>query len=91
MRSDTALARITWGILEKVYNASDPPLDFKNFKKEVESGALKCPKEWFLQHTITQKKYNAIIARARKNHSVTKREFDRISWLLFNYAPKFED
>ena len=80
-----------WKILAELYRVSEPPLDLNAFLDGIENHGKKCPKKWFLKHKITESAYESVIDKMRKKYKVTEREWRRMQWSLFNYAPTFRD
>jgi hypothetical protein len=91
VRSDDELLKLSWKLLQQMYAASEPPLDLAKFRKDVNSKKIKCPKRWYLKHTITSAMYNEIAARFKKKHHITTYEYHKISWILLDYAPRCID
>jgi hypothetical protein len=91
MRSNDKLLEIGWEILDKMYEVAVPPLDFRKFRNGVEDGNKKCPRDWFMKHTITEELYNEIIDGSKKKYQITDIEFRKLAWLLLDYSPKFLD
>jgi len=90
MRSKEKLGELVFELLQEMYQASEPPLDFLELVKDVTAGE-ECPKDWFMQHEITVAEYERIKEEFFKKHNVTKHEQRYFSMDLLNYSPKFKE
>lgn len=90
MRSKEKLGELVFELLQEMYQASEPPMDFLKLVKDVKAGE-ECQKDWFKQHEITEEDYENIKKEFFKKHKVTKRERRYFSMDLLNYSPKFKE
>lgn len=86
MRSNTKLAELALDLLQQLYAESEPPLDFKKFKDEVERTG-DCPKDWFLKHKISEERYMQIVSKFRSRRKVTDHEWRSMSMVMLDWAP----
>jgi len=91
MRSRDKLGELFFDMLQEMYQASEPPLDFKEFRRKLEAGEIKCPKDWYRQHRLAESEYVVIRDNFYKKHKLTKRERGKFAWELLNYAPRFAE
>ena len=90
MRSKERLRELGFQLLQDMYQASEPPLDFIEFYEKLRSSDMKCPNDWFTKHEIYEDKYVVIRDRFYKEHKITEREKKFLGWLLFDYSPAFK-
>ena len=90
MRSREELSRLGMMLLGRLYKQTTPPLDFKKFLKDIKEGKTKCPERWYMQHTITRKKYDDTISKFKKQYKITELEWRGFQWLLLDYSPAFK-
>lgn len=86
MRSNEKLVGLAYDLLQKLYEAADPPLDFNKFRAKVDRTG-KCPKDWFLKHRLAEADYERIVAAFRKKQKVTDQEWRRMSMIMLDFAP----
>lgn len=87
MRSDDKLYDLFMDLLQDVYGASDPSLDFKKFYKSIQNGKKKCPPKWFQEHEISDDKLERIEKKFKKQNKITELEWRRLAWLRLDYYP----
>lgn len=89
LRGEQKILEMWLDLMQLLYQASKPKLDFKKFYAKV-TKTKKCEPQWFMQHEISMEKYDAIIEEFFKNNKVSKREKDAIVYNVHNYGPKFK-
>jgi hypothetical protein len=87
MKSDEKLWNIFLELLDELYKNATPPLKFKKFYEDVESEKIKCPKEWFMKHKISEEDTEKIEIKIRKKYKLTQREWDKMAMSRLNYYP----
>lgn len=91
MRSDTKLYEIALNMIHEMYAVAEPPLDFLEYKREVDAQNIKCKERWFEKHRITKEDYDKIISEGKNKYKLTKLEYAKMTMTLLDWSPTFKD
>ena len=81
------LTRLTEGLLDALYLASNPPISWEEIK--VKYANVKDP--WYRNHRIKRNKYTEIKEKFYKDNKVTRSERRSLSMSLLMYSPTEEE
>jgi hypothetical protein len=85
MKSDEKLWEVCLDILQELYAAATPPLDFR---KEMEAGNLKRP-DWFMEHVLDEKSQSVIVDKHLAANKCNAHDRRKVDMAMLDYAPKF--
>jgi len=91
MKTDKKLYEIALKIIHEMYAVSEPPLDFLEYKRQVDSREVECEEGWFMKYRISRDDYDRVIDEGKKKYKLTKRERHRMTMVLLNWSPRFKD
>ena len=78
-------------LMQRIYKASKPKLDFKKFYSGIKSGKIKCPDEWFMMHSIPMEEHEKILTDFFEDKNLSKKEQSVMRFNIMAYGPVFEE